>query len=141
MNNVCFNVLSLNVRGIRDLNNRKSIFTWVRNQKADIIFLQETFSTSVRQYVSTSVRQYVSTSVRQYVSTSVRQYVSTSVRQYVSTSVRQYVSTSVRQYVSTSVRQYVSTSVRQIFLIVENFSGGEICIIRTDQIIAKVFWC
>ena len=45
MNNVCFNVLSLNVRGIRDLNKRKLIFTWVRNQKADIIFLQETFST------------------------------------------------------------------------------------------------
>ena len=45
MNNVCFNVLSLNVRGIRDLNKRKSIFTWARNQKADIIFLQETYST------------------------------------------------------------------------------------------------
>ena len=45
MNNVCFNVLSLNVRGIRDLNKRKSIFTWVRNQKADIIFFKETFST------------------------------------------------------------------------------------------------
>ena len=45
MNNVCYNVLSLNVRGIRDLNKRKSIFTWTRNQKADIIFLQETFST------------------------------------------------------------------------------------------------
>jgi len=45
-NNVCFNVLSLNVRGFRDLNKRKSIFTWVRNGKADIIFLQETYSTS-----------------------------------------------------------------------------------------------
>ena len=45
MDNVCFNVLSLNVRGIRDLHKRKSIFTWVRNQKADIIFLQETYST------------------------------------------------------------------------------------------------
>ena len=45
MDNVCFNVLSLNVRGIRDLNKRKTIFTWVRNQKADIIFLQEIFST------------------------------------------------------------------------------------------------
>ena len=29
----------------RDLHKRKLIFTWVRNQKADIIFLQETFST------------------------------------------------------------------------------------------------
>ena len=45
MNNVCFNVLSLNVRGNRDLNKRKSIFTWARNQKADISFLQETYST------------------------------------------------------------------------------------------------
>ena len=45
MNNVCFNVLSLNVKGIRDLNKRKSIFTWARNQKAEIFFLQGTFST------------------------------------------------------------------------------------------------
>ena len=45
MNNVCFNVLSLNVRGIRDPNKRKSIFTWARNQKVDINFLQETYST------------------------------------------------------------------------------------------------
>ena len=44
-NNVCFSVLPLNVRGIRDLTKRKSIFTWVRNRKADIIFLQETYST------------------------------------------------------------------------------------------------
>ena len=43
MNNVCFNVLSLNVRGIRDLSKRKSIFTW--DQKVDFIFLQETLST------------------------------------------------------------------------------------------------
>ena len=74
MNNVCFNVLSLNVRGIRDLNKRKSIFTWVRNQKADIIFLQETFSTP---------------------------------------------------------------DVFDSW----NFSGGETCIIRTDPITAKAFWC
>ena len=37
--------LSLNASGICDLNKRKSIFTWAWNQKADIIFLQETFST------------------------------------------------------------------------------------------------
>ena len=30
---------------------------------------------------------------------------------------------------------------RQMFLIVGNSSGREICIIRTDQIIAKAFWC
>ena len=40
-----FNVLSLNARGIRDLFKIKSIFTWVKQQKADIIFLQETYST------------------------------------------------------------------------------------------------
>ena len=45
MNNVCFKALSLNVRGLRDLDKRKSIFTWVKNQEADIIFLQETYST------------------------------------------------------------------------------------------------
>ena len=45
-NNACFNVLSLNVRGIRDLTKRKSIFTRVRNRKADTISLQETYSTS-----------------------------------------------------------------------------------------------
>ena len=44
MKNDCFNVLSLNVRGFRDLSKRKSIFTWVKNQKADIMFLQETVS-------------------------------------------------------------------------------------------------
>ena len=45
MNNVCFKALCLNVRGLRDLDKRKSIFTWVKNQEADIIFLQETYST------------------------------------------------------------------------------------------------
>ena len=45
MANYSFNVLSLNARRIRDLFKRKSIFTWVKQQKADIIFLQETYST------------------------------------------------------------------------------------------------
>ena len=44
MANYSFNVLSLNARGIRDLFKRKSIFTWVKQQKADI-FLQETYTT------------------------------------------------------------------------------------------------
>ena len=44
MKNDCFNVLSLNFRGIRDLSKLKLIFTWVKNQKADIMFLQETVS-------------------------------------------------------------------------------------------------
>ena len=37
--------MSLNARGIRDLQKRKSIFTWIEKQKADITFLQETCST------------------------------------------------------------------------------------------------
>ena len=45
MKNDCFNVLSLNVRGIRDLSKRNlAIFTWVKNQRADIMFLQEIVS-------------------------------------------------------------------------------------------------
>ena len=32
-------------RGIRDFYKRKSIFTWIEKQKADIVFLQETYST------------------------------------------------------------------------------------------------
>jgi len=42
---VNFKLLSLNARGIRDFQKRKSIFTWIQNQKADLIFLQETYST------------------------------------------------------------------------------------------------
>ena len=45
MANVNFKFISLNARGIRDLNKRKSIFSWLQRQKADIAFLQETYST------------------------------------------------------------------------------------------------
>ena len=38
-------MVSLNARGIRDFYKRKSIFTWIEKQKADIAFLQETYST------------------------------------------------------------------------------------------------
>ena len=37
--------ISLNVRGISNFRKRKTIFTWCRKQKADVIFLQETHST------------------------------------------------------------------------------------------------
>ena len=40
-----FKILSLNDRGIRDDHKRKSDFAWIEKQKADIIFLQETYST------------------------------------------------------------------------------------------------
>ena len=43
--NVDFKLVSLNVRGIRSSIKRKALFTWLTQQKADIIFLQETYST------------------------------------------------------------------------------------------------
>ena len=42
--NVNFKLLSLNVRGIRSLEIRKALFIWLNKQKADIIYLQETYS-------------------------------------------------------------------------------------------------
>lgn len=44
-NNLQFKLLSLNVRGIRSYEKRKTMFTWLTKQKPDIIFLQETYST------------------------------------------------------------------------------------------------
>ena len=43
--NVDFKLLSLNVRGIRSSLKRKALFIWLTQQKADIIFLQEPYST------------------------------------------------------------------------------------------------
>ena len=43
--NLNFKVSSLNVRGIRSFDKRKSLFHWLINEKSDIIFLQETYST------------------------------------------------------------------------------------------------
>ena len=40
-----FELLSLNVRGIRSPTKRKAIFTWLNERKYAIIFLQETYST------------------------------------------------------------------------------------------------
>ena len=37
--------LSLNVRGISNFRKRRTIFTWCKKQKVDVIFLQETHST------------------------------------------------------------------------------------------------
>ena len=45
MANVNFKIISLNARGIRDLNKWKAIFSWLQKQKAYIVFLQETYST------------------------------------------------------------------------------------------------
>ena len=35
-------LVSLNVRGVNNFHKRRTIFTWCRKRKADIIFLQET---------------------------------------------------------------------------------------------------
>ena len=40
-----FKLISLNVRGLSNFKKRKSILSWCRKQKVDIIFLQETHST------------------------------------------------------------------------------------------------
>lgn len=42
--NVKFKIISLNVRGIRDQTKRRSIFTYLKDQKANFYFLQETYS-------------------------------------------------------------------------------------------------
>ena len=44
-NNLKIKTLSLNVRGIRAFEKRKSIFNWLTKQNSDICFLQETYST------------------------------------------------------------------------------------------------
>ena len=44
MANYNFELLSLNARGTRDFHKRKTIFTWIKKQKVDIAFLQETYS-------------------------------------------------------------------------------------------------
>ena len=44
-NNLQFKAILLNVRGIRSFERRKTILNWLNNQKADICFLQETYST------------------------------------------------------------------------------------------------
>ena len=44
-NSLKFNIISLNVRGIRNFEKRKSIFNWLMKQTSDICFLQETYST------------------------------------------------------------------------------------------------
>ena len=45
VDNVNFKLISPNARGIRDFAKRKAIFRWIKKQNADIVFLQETYST------------------------------------------------------------------------------------------------
>ena len=44
-------VLSLNVRGIREQTKRRGIFSYLKDQKADFYFLQETYSTVADEVV------------------------------------------------------------------------------------------
>ena len=44
LNNVSFKLLSLNARGIRSFDKRKTTFNWLCKSGADICFLQETYS-------------------------------------------------------------------------------------------------
>ena len=39
-----FKLVSLNVRGIGNFHKRRTMFSWCRKRKADLIFLQETHS-------------------------------------------------------------------------------------------------
>ena len=39
-----FKLVSLNVPGLRSIDKRKALFMWLTKQKADIVFLQETYS-------------------------------------------------------------------------------------------------
>ena len=41
--------ISLNTRGISSYRKRRTMFTWLRKQKPDIVFLQETHSTEENQ--------------------------------------------------------------------------------------------
>ena len=44
--NLHLKLLSLNIRGLRDFVKRKAVVNWINKQNADIIFLQETYSTA-----------------------------------------------------------------------------------------------
>jgi len=39
-----FKLVFLNVRGLRSIKKRKALFMWLKKKKADIVFLQETYS-------------------------------------------------------------------------------------------------
>ena len=44
INGIDLKFLSLNVRGINNFIKRQKLFTWFKKSKADIIFIQETYS-------------------------------------------------------------------------------------------------
>ena len=46
MDNKLLSILSLNVRGLREKTKRENCFYWIKENKIDITFLQETYWTS-----------------------------------------------------------------------------------------------
>ena len=54
-NNLKLKSISLNVRGIRTFEKRKSVFNWLMKQNSDICFLQETYSTEETENFGSSV--------------------------------------------------------------------------------------
>ena len=46
-----FKLVSLNVRGISNFHKRRTMFTWCRKRKADIIFLKETHSKETNKVI------------------------------------------------------------------------------------------
>lgn len=40
-----YNLVSLNVRGLNNVNKRKAVFRWLQKSKYDVILLQETHTT------------------------------------------------------------------------------------------------
>ena len=45
------NILSANVRGLNNKRSRISVFEWAKKQKADIILLQETYSSMQTEHL------------------------------------------------------------------------------------------
>ena len=45
-NDIKVNMMSLNVRGLQNAIKRRSIFSWIRSLKMDIVMLQESHSSS-----------------------------------------------------------------------------------------------
>ena len=50
-NNINFNLLSLNARGLHTFDRWKAFFNWLAKSSADICFLQETYSTSEVEHI------------------------------------------------------------------------------------------
>ena len=47
-NKLTYDIISLNVRGIREQSKRRSIFSYLKDQKSKFCFLQETYSILIR---------------------------------------------------------------------------------------------